>query len=81
MNWAPIAKSPQNWGTPPNLLDYAQARAEFSWDAIRQELAGLPGDGLNIARVAVDRHGRLLRQPRRHPLHRPTRAARRPPRE
>src|SRR5208283_4256212 len=41
----------------PNLLDYEQARAEFSWKAARRELNGLPGGrGLNIAYEAVDRH-------------------------
>jgi acetyl-CoA synthetase len=41
----------------PNLLDYADIVAGFSWDAIRGELQGLPeGRGLNIAHEAVDRH-------------------------
>lgn len=41
----------------PNLADYEQTRAEFSWDKARQELNGLPGGiGLNIAHEAVDRH-------------------------
>src|SRR5208283_3547854 len=41
----------------PNLLDYEQARAEFSWKAARRELNGLPGGrGLNIAYEAIDRH-------------------------
>ncbi len=40
----------------PNLVDYATARAGFSWDAARRELAGLPGGGLNIAHEAVERH-------------------------
>ena len=42
---------------PPNLADYAKARAEFSWDDVECKLAGLPeGEGLNIAHEAVDRH-------------------------
>ena len=41
---------------PPNLLDYQRTRAEFSWDALRRELQGLPQGGLNIAHEAVDRH-------------------------
>ncbi|HEX4806791.1 MAG TPA: acetate--CoA ligase [Conexibacter sp.] len=46
---------------PPNLRDYAQARAGFSWDAARAALDGLGGSGpasrgLNIAHEAVDRH-------------------------
>ncbi len=57
-----IQKHPESWKTAPNLLDYAATRADFSWNAIRGELQGLPkGRGLNIAHEAVDRHadGRL----------------------
>ncbi|MCO5169713.1 MAG: acetate--CoA ligase [Planctomycetes bacterium] len=43
---------------PPRLLDYERARAEFSWEAARAQLEGLPGGGLNIAHEAVDRHAR-----------------------
>ncbi|MGZ4306441.1 MAG: acetate--CoA ligase [Solirubrobacteraceae bacterium] len=43
-------------GVAPNMSDYDQARAEFSWAAARAQLAGLPGGGLNIAYEAVDRH-------------------------
>lgn len=44
----------------PNLPDYAEACATFSWEAAeRTELSGLPGGaGLNIAHEAVDRHAR-----------------------
>lgn len=57
MRWAPIAKDPSSWKVPPNLTCYEKACAEFSWDAIRRELDGLPGGrGLNIAHEAVDRH-------------------------
>jgi acetyl-CoA synthetase len=43
----------------PNLLDYEQARATFTWEEARGELDGLPGGrGLNIAYEAVDRHAR-----------------------
>lgn len=62
MAWDCIQKQPETWKTLPNLLDYEVARADFSWDAIRAELQGLPeGRGLNIAHEAVDRHsgGRL----------------------
>jgi acetyl-CoA synthetase len=41
---------------PPNLGDYATARAAFSWSAARAELSGLPSGGLNIGYEAVDRH-------------------------
>ncbi len=38
-------------------MDYADAIAGLSWEAIRSELHGLPdGKGLNIAHEAVDRH-------------------------
>ncbi len=44
-------------GLSPNLVDYGQARAAFSWDEARRQLAGLPdGKGLNIAYEAVGRH-------------------------
>ncbi len=57
MEWQPIEKSPSDWKVEPNLLDYETTRAEFSWEAIRGELDGLPnGQGLNIAYEAVDRH-------------------------
>ncbi len=50
----------------PHLVDYAKARAAFSWPAIRRELDGLPaGGGLNIAHEAVDRHAAGPRA--RHP--------------
>jgi acetyl-CoA synthetase len=42
---------------PPNMADYDAARRDFTWDAARRELTGLPGGrGLNIAHEAVDRH-------------------------
>ncbi|HSQ03679.1 MAG TPA: acetate--CoA ligase, partial [Burkholderiales bacterium] len=42
---------------PPNLADYSEACAEFSWSSARAELSGLPADaGLNIAYEAVGRH-------------------------
>ena len=41
---------------PPNLVDYHRVRHEFSWDALRSELQGLPLGGLNMAHEAVDRH-------------------------
>jgi acetyl-CoA synthetase len=57
MAWQVIAKSPTQWRVPPNLSDYARVCAEFSWDAARRQLDGLPGGlGLNIAHEAVDRH-------------------------
>ncbi len=57
MDWKPIKKSFDQWAIQPNLLDYEQTRATFSWEAIQQELDGLPGgQGQNIAYEAVDRH-------------------------
>jgi acetyl-CoA synthetase len=42
---------------PPNMRDYEEACATFTWEAARRELDGLPGGrGLNIAHEAVDRH-------------------------
>ncbi len=44
-------------GVPPNLRDYSQVRAAFTWEKARALLDGLPGGrGLNIAHEAVDRH-------------------------
>ncbi|HEU4678410.1 MAG TPA: hypothetical protein VFS35_02740, partial [Terrimicrobiaceae bacterium] len=57
MHWNPIAKSPAGWRVQPNLIDYRATCAGFTWNRIREELAGLPeGQGLNIAHEAVDRH-------------------------
>jgi acetyl-CoA synthetase len=52
-----IRKDPSAAAVTPNLIDYEQARASFSWSAARALLDGLPGGrGLNIAHEAVDRH-------------------------
>jgi len=51
-----IRKTPAASGPPPGLADYDKVRAEFTWDAARALLDGLPGGGLNIAYEAVDRH-------------------------
>ncbi len=40
----------------PVLGDYRTECTRFSWDAARAMLSGLPGDALNIAHEAVDRH-------------------------
>jgi len=53
----PIIKSRRDWEVVPNLHDYGEVRAAFSWEKARRELDGLPGGlGLNIAHEAVDRH-------------------------
>jgi len=55
--WPPIHKSPVPGAPAPNLADYDEARARFSWEDARRALTGLPGGrGLNIAHEAVDRH-------------------------
>src|SRR3990172_4817729 len=57
MAWEPIRKPRSSWLLFPNLFDYGEARASFSWTEARSELSGLPGGrGLNIAHEAVDRH-------------------------
>ena len=57
MAWKTIKKPREGWAVEPNLLDYDRVRAQFSWEAARRELDGLPGGrGLNIAHEAVDRH-------------------------
>jgi acetyl-CoA synthetase len=57
MAWETIVKSPRDLVVTPNLSDYEQARAAFSWEKAHGELDGLPGGrGLNIAHEAVDRH-------------------------
>jgi acetyl-CoA synthetase len=54
--WPAIVKT-RGWPVTPNLVDYDQACADFSWTDARQRLDGLPGGrGLNIAHEAVDRH-------------------------
>lgn len=55
--WPTITKDASSFRMPPNLADYDDERAAFTWDAARHALAGLPGGrGLNIAYEAVDRH-------------------------
>src|SRR3990170_6681728 len=53
-----IHKGAADLRVAPNLRDLESERAAFSWDAVRRELQGLPGGGLNIAHEAVDRHAR-----------------------
>ena len=48
--------NPKLGAVPPNLIDYEETRATFSWAAARDEFDGLPGGrGLNIAHECVDR--------------------------
>ncbi len=56
MEWKPI-KKPRSWAVTPNLLNYAETRARFSWESVQRDLNGLPERrGLNIAHEAVDRY-------------------------
>src|SRR5690606_11945929 len=41
---------------PPHLADPAAVRDSFSWQAVRAELLGHAEGGVNIGRLAVDRH-------------------------
>jgi acetyl-CoA synthetase len=52
-----IRKHPASGRLAPNVCDYDEECASFSWARARGELTGLPhGAGLNIAYEAVDRH-------------------------
>ncbi len=55
---AVIRKNPLAFAVPPNLPAMDGVRSHFSWEAMRHELDGLLGGGLNIAYEAVDRHAR-----------------------
>ena len=56
MQFPPVRKDVAFLAVRPYLVDYPATCAGFSWDAVRTELAGLAGGGLNIAHEAVDRH-------------------------
>jgi acetyl-CoA synthetase len=56
MSFDPICKDLKAMRVKPQLVDYDQTRAAHSWEAVRAELQGLPGGGLNLAHEAVDRH-------------------------
>ncbi len=57
MLWTSIEKDPESFKKTPNLVNYADTVAAFSWDTIHGEMQGLPeGRGFNIAHEAVDRH-------------------------
>ena len=55
MTRPPIAKRAEDIARS-NMPSYADAVADFSWEAARALLDGLPAGGLNIAYEAVDRH-------------------------
>ncbi len=57
MSWPTIQKTPSQFKSQANLLDYEFTRSTFTWQQAQRELQGLPNDGgLNIAHEAVDRH-------------------------
>ena len=57
MRYQAIEKPARPGVVAPNLQDYAQVCAKFSWDSVRDELTGLPnGKGLNMAYEALGRH-------------------------
>jgi acetyl-CoA synthetase len=59
MEYAPISKpSVDQMRVRPNLDDYDAIRANWSWDAIRSELDGMPGGALNKAYECLDRHAK-----------------------
>jgi acetyl-CoA synthetase len=51
-----IVKSPESGRVFPNLSDYEEARAHFSWVTAASCLEGLPDGALNIAHETIDRH-------------------------
>ena len=53
---ATISKTADDFRVPPNLLDYSAERRQFSWTAARNALSARPGEWINIAHEAVDRH-------------------------
>lgn len=59
-----IRKDPGSWHVRPWLADLDAERARFSWQALRQELLGTGSTGVNIARLAVDRHAGTARAQR-----------------
>jgi acetyl-CoA synthetase len=57
MDYAPIPKQPyDNFAVKPNLWDWSEAREKLTWGAMRSELDGTPGGGLNMAYECLDRH-------------------------
>jgi len=60
MEWDRIRKRPED-NIGANLLDYEEYAKTFSWAQARALLGGLPGDGINIAHEAIDRHVRMGR--------------------
>ena len=55
MRDALIRKTAADLRVAPNMAQWDETRAAFSWDRVRDELAGRDAD-FNIARLAIDRH-------------------------
>jgi acetyl-CoA synthetase len=51
-----IRKTAADLRVPANLANYQEVRQGFSWRAVRDELSGLPGGGMNLAHETVERH-------------------------
>jgi acetyl-CoA synthetase len=51
-----IVRDPAALPVRPNLQDWAQARAEFSWATLRREVYGSSNGSGNMAVMALDRH-------------------------
>jgi len=63
MAFEAIKKNPKSFKVAPNLADYGQTCATFSWETTERELTKLPnGRGLNIAYQCVDRHAQGARR-------------------
>ena len=57
MDYEVITKpSLDQYAVRPNLDDYDAIRSSFDYERVIDELAGLPGGGLNIAYESLDRH-------------------------
>jgi acetyl-CoA synthetase len=57
MNYEAIKKSNMNaWSIKPNLRDYNEAKDNFKWQDIAQELNWFEDGRINIAHEALDRH-------------------------
>jgi len=51
-----IHKTASDLRVTPNWVDYAATRADFAWEHAQQALTGLPGDAINMAFAAIERH-------------------------
>jgi len=63
MAFEAIKKIPKNFKVTPNVIDYAQTCAAFSWERTEREITQPANDhGLNIAYECVDRHAQGARR-------------------